>query len=247
MGEAILTVSTSRGASKEILVTPPGTFRLAGRVTDTGQGAAVPNPRVEVVGGPAVTGDINGNYRLYGVPPDAEIRVSRDGYVALVQRMQLSANTIHNFRISLDSTNRNYTGTYTLVLEAVPNCAGSTPPLLASDLRRRSYDAVVTQSGTTLDVTLTEPRFVAGFNHFRGALILGGASFFLDWGYYDPWAEVTELFADNSRLVIWGSATTSDSPSGLSGTFSNAFLEQYTPTYQRLGSCRGATFSLVRR
>jgi hypothetical protein len=152
-GEIRLSVTAAMSASKEVLVLPANTFRLVGSVTDM-RGAPILNARVEVIGGPSATAGSNGAYRLYGVPPEADVRVTTDGYKTIEQHMQLTSHTSFNFRMALGVVE--VSGNYTLTLEAGSNC--SVP--LAVELRRRSYDASVTQNGTRLEVVLTEPRFV---------------------------------------------------------------------------------------
>jgi hypothetical protein len=81
---------------REVLVLPPGTFRLTGRVTEAGTGQSLTETRIEAVAG---TGSAvstvslsDGRYRLYGAAPHAELRVSREGYLTHVQRLLLSTH-----------------------------------------------------------------------------------------------------------------------------------------------------------
>jgi hypothetical protein len=131
-----------------------------------------------------------------------------------------------------------------LTIEGAPGCPRSPRPL-AEELRRRSYQAVVTQAGSRLEVTVTGPPLAS--DRFSGNLTLTGANFLIDWGYYDIHSQLTERLEDGAYLTIWGNATTSSSPSGLSGPFSGG-LEHFTyPPWTGRGSCAGATFSLTRR
>ncbi len=244
-GETVLTVKTTVTALKEVIVLPAGTFRLVGRVGDAAvANVPIPDARVEVPDGPSATTDTTGLFRLYGVPADAELRLSRDGYESKIERVHLSGHTSRNFTMNLDGTLRNFTGPYTLTIEGAPGCPG-TPRPLAPELRRRTYDAVVTQNGSRVEVTVAGPA-LAG-DRFSGHLTLAGANFLIDWGYYDIHSQLTERLQDGAYLVIWGTATTSGSPAGLSGRFSGGFEHFTYPPWETRGSCGGATFSLTPR
>lgn len=102
-GEVRLSVTAAMSASKEVMVLPANTFRLVGSVTDT-QGVGIPDARVEVIGGPSATTGSNGAYRLYGVPPEADVRVTKGRYPTVEQQIQLSTHTSFNFRMPVNST-----------------------------------------------------------------------------------------------------------------------------------------------
>jgi hypothetical protein len=251
-GESTISVKTTKSAGKEVTVMPPGTFRLVGTVTDADQtNVTIPDAQVEVMGGgPSVTTNAVGTFRLYGVPGDSEIRVTREGYRAIEERLQLSTNTTRNFRMSIDGALRNYGGNYTLVVEARANCGGPRP--LATEWKRRTYDATVLQNGSKLEVQLTEPRFVStpSFrgDRFGGAITPVGANFLIEWDYYySGVANITERLPDGSTLYISGSATTSGSPSGLSGVLSG-FFDHYSPGGEAyVGGCQAERLSLTPR
>jgi hypothetical protein len=101
-GETVLSVKTTVSAQKEVVVLPTGTFRLIGRVGDADTAnLPIPDARLEVPDGPSTTTDNTGFFRLYGVLADAELRISRDGYVTKVERLQLTAHTSRNFTMTL--------------------------------------------------------------------------------------------------------------------------------------------------
>lgn len=235
MGETVISVRTSgAAATKEVLVLPGGTFRLVGAVTDANLAVPIPDVRVEVVDGPAVTTTPTGTYRLYGVPGEADIRITRSGYATVVQPVRLTANSSQNFSLNGDGSLRNYAGHYTLSIETAGNCQGqrqAIPP----DLRHRVYDAIVTQSGSSLAVLLTESRFQVDQsgrgNRFEGRLTSTGATFTLLYpDYYDPaqQSDVMERIDNGTVLSIFGTAATTGSPSGLTGTLAGWF-SQYAP------------------
>ena len=253
-GEAVLTVRTTRQASKEIIVLPNGTFRLVGTISDAGPAnLPIPGAQVEVVGGPSVTTASSGTYRLIGVPPDAEIRISREGYTAHQERVQLTGHATRNFRLTVDDTGRNYSGPYTLVVRANPTCPGYNNNALRPDLRTRTYDAQISQRGSDLEVQLTEPRFQITSrgrgDRFVGSVTPTGASFRLDFSYYyyygPSMANLTEVISDGSLLWIYGNAPLTGSPSGLNGTF-NGWLSHLSGN-NFLGGCQASTMSFTPR
>jgi hypothetical protein len=251
-GETVIAVTTTRSASKEVLVLPAGTFRLIGTVTDSDQtGVPIPDALVEVSGGPSARTNAAGQFRLFGVPADAEIRVTREGYRPLEERIQLSSHATRTFRLGLDTSIRNYGGNYTLVIQTAATCATSRP--LDSELRRRQYEAVVQQVGSKLEVRLTEPRFAPSLpnfasDRFRGYVTGTGANFLVEsnyYYYYGPFlTNITERLTDGSTLYVNGTATTSGSPSGLSGSFIGWFGHNVGSQWS---GCQASTFALTPR
>ena len=248
-GETTISVKTTRTAGKDVLVLPAGTFRLVGTVTDAEQtSVTIPDAQVEVMGGgPTVTTNAVGGFRLYGVPADAGIRVTRDGYRPVEEHVQLTSHATRNFRMAVDSTARNLAGHYTLVVEAGTNCGS---PALANDLRRRSYDAIIVQDGAKLEVRLTEPRFVSSEffpgDRFSGAVTPAGANFTVNWDYYSATTELSERLPDGSMLLISGGATTTRTSSGLTGVFSG-YVAHVSAGSVFIGGCPASRLSLTPR
>src|SRR5262245_10358451 len=117
--------SSTRVSTKEVIVQPAGTFRLTGQVTEQGSPTYfIPDARVEVVGGGtfAITNGF-GNYRLYGVPPSANIRVSANDYSDEVVPVEISSNTTRNFALPLTGVRPTFAGNYTLSIDVV-TCGG---------------------------------------------------------------------------------------------------------------------------
>ena len=249
-GEVFITVRTTLQSGKEVMVLPDGTFRLVGQVMDADQpNLNIPDARVEVVGGPATATSSTGGFRLYGVPPDATIRVSRHGYGVHEERIQITRNSTWNFRLAVDTGVRNFSGNYTLVVEAAANCTGPRP--LQADLKQRTYDATVIQNGSRLQVRLTEPRFISGpsidGNRFDGTVTPSGANFTIAWDYYySGLSEISERLSGDESLLISGSATTTEGGSGVAGPFSGDF-SHYSTSRGYLGGCQASSFTLTRR
>jgi len=81
IGDVALTASLDGlQGTMAVVVVPAGTYRLSGQVRDVERNAGVSGARVEVVAGSttglATTTDVEGRYRLFGVPGAIRIRVS---------------------------------------------------------------------------------------------------------------------------------------------------------------------------
>jgi hypothetical protein len=227
LGVAVITAdligqSVVRG-SREVVAQPEGTYRIAGSVREAD---APINPiagaRVEVLPGSRSTvTDSTGHYLLYGVPPQSSIRITAAGYETLDQPLELSANATRDFGLNLNGPRLVLNGPYTISVDAGSPCD------LNSSLQHRTYDAVLTTTGTVVDVALTEPRFRVDSsgrgNRFSGRLSGTGATFTLDYygdGYwYDyQYPNLVERLGDGTYLVVEGTATTTGSAAGLTGT-----------------------------
>src|SRR5688572_24584735 len=107
----------------------------------------------------AFTGS-DGSYRAYGVPADATMRVTAGGYQEYEQSIHLAAHGSQHVQLTPSGPGSSLSGNYTLALDVTDGCINAgTTPALAPDLRHRTYAAVLTRSGSAVDVTLTEPRF----------------------------------------------------------------------------------------
>ena len=248
-------------ASRELIVLPDGTFRLIGRVNEAGTSGSLPAARVEVASGVgaglSATTDATGSYRLYGVAGDATIRVSRLGYEPLERRVTVNAHTSLDFELTLIGPRTEIAGTYDLTIETT-RCGASSRPI-AEPLRRRSYRAVITQAGSTVEVRLAGSRFfvdqAGNGERFHGRVEPDGAVFTLDpanFGFYYEFVEypdVAELLSDTKMLAISGTAVATHSREGLSGTLTGHFI-QYTVGFYPFeeASCRatGDRFTLTR-
>ena len=225
-GEAVITAEVTelpgvRGA-REVAAQPEGTYRIVGVVHETGAPTfPIVGARVEVVpGSNATETDATGQYRLFGVPPDANIRITARGYETLDAPLALTANVTRNFELNLDGPRLSLDGAYTVSVDASP-CN------LASSLQRRSYDAVLTTTGTVIDVVLTEPRFRVNSsgrgNRFAGHLTDGGRATFLleEYGWPDyQYPSIAENLTDNTVLTFHGFVTAIVTVNGLVGTLS---------------------------
>ena len=242
---------------REVVVVPDGTFRVIGRVTERDAPGPVPAATVEVIAAgvvvAAATTDADGRYRLYGVPPDAAIRATREGYAPVEVRDPIASHTTLNFALTLLEPRPDLSGTYRLTIEAGGTCPGSRP--LPDHLRQRTYVATVTQMGAQLDVRLSGATFAidnhGNGNHFFGRVEPSGVTFTLDRGFTDyyyfyyyylaEYPDLSEQLPDRTVLAISGSAAVSTSPTGMSGslTGSMSLYSAAFPQIDVLGGCNG--------
>ena len=233
MVQVELTGNTSVRASREILVLPDGTFRVVGTVMEAdATNIPVHGARVEVAVDESfstlaafATSGPDGRYKLYGVPGDGYFRVRREGYVTRTDRIQIANHDTRNVQLRLESERPVFAGDYRMTIEGPGSCPEREP--LPPDLRRRQYDAVITQNGPQLTVTLTgAPFYVASDqgNRFTGVVTGTGATFKMrrfSEAYYYPVGpahpDVVERLQDGTLLVVTGDATISVTSGGLSG------------------------------
>lgn len=230
-GETILRAQYENVAGgKTILVLPHGTFRMRGHVTD--QGVPVWPAVVEVASGPYAgvfdVTDPSGAFALYGVPSEAEIRVSRDGYEPLVQRVMLVNNDDPvDFALTPDFPRPDLSGAYTLTISADPACARDLP----AAARVRTYDAVLEQRGPQIDVTLGGGDFIIAQGRGNGFSIhvsrdqltadlqaLSNSNFYYYYDYYYGPSSVLERLDSGTAYSPSGAAELGSVPSGLSGS-----------------------------
>jgi len=231
LGDATVRASVPRGSggvlqsAKEITILPDGTFRVVGMIRDKDfPTLPIFGARIDVTPGQVATfSGFDGRYTLYGVPSEAEVRITRAGYASSVQSLRLTAHTTQDFElVAAGPRNDPPSGPYTLTVDVTGTCSS-----LPADLQHRRYDANVTRTGRdgmSLTVSLTEPRFrVDNFgqgNKFTGRVDAGGATFEL-YGYssyyYYYYPSVAELLANGSVLEISGRVAMKGSALGLSG------------------------------
>jgi len=275
-GEGILRVRVTTPSGfvdgiKTILVLPERTYRVVGVVTEEeSPDIRVVGARVEVTGDSRVAAltDFDGTYRLYGVATGAEVRVTRNGYRTHAETLDVADHASRNFQLALAGARLDFSGSYTLAIDA--ECNTSTP-VRPTDLRHRSYAAVLTQAGSVIDVVLTESsRFRVNAarrgDRFKGHADAGGATFVLQsfFSYYplydaSTYPDLLERIPDGTFLQIDGTAVTRTTPAGLTGEL-NGFFAHYSSGFPQvapgaggtLGTCWGSgtsahRFTLTRR
>jgi hypothetical protein len=267
MGETVISVKTIRSsATKEVLVLPNGTFRVVGVVSEAGQPASrLPAARVEVRTEPDATAPVvtfattggDGRYRLYGVPPDAYLRVSKAGYHDTTEHRQFTNNAILDLALKWGSDPPSLAGEYVMTVQAV-QCPFRPLP---QDLQVRRYGATIQQAGTALTVTVRDARFLTHSNgesnRFTGIVTPSGASFqiegFYDFYYYpqySPTPALAEVLGDGTLLVVNGRTSATGTSGTLSGVLSGG-MNHYEGTLpgsvRWLDGCPGPRLTLTRQ
>lgn len=155
-GEAQVTAAMGdRSEAVTVFVVPAGTYVVKGTVVDADTGASVSDARVQALSASTTlletSTDPGGRYQLYGVPGDAELRVSQDGFVSEV-RLAISDHAALDVRLA----RRGVQGRYTLTVEAGSACS------FPEQVRTRTYTAAVVESrrAGTFDVTLSDATFL---------------------------------------------------------------------------------------
>ncbi|HKV98226.1 MAG TPA: hypothetical protein VJN96_00310 [Vicinamibacterales bacterium] len=234
-GSGDVTILASSGrftASINVLVTPSGTFRLTGTVTESS--LPVANAQVLVTAGHGsgnlTQTDSQGMYRLYGVRGDIEVTVTKAGYEPLTRGISVTKSDVLDFPdLAQVGALPSLAGTYTLTMTASPSCPTTgttfTPPL-PDYARQRTYVATIAQTGARLDVTLSGANFLiqgGKGNVFTGRVEPGDVTFVLGtpdfyyYGYYNPDYGFVEKLPNNEFLTYWGRVNAVRSPASLSG------------------------------
>ena len=156
---------------------------MNGAIFDATSGDPVPGARLEASVGASgslppvavATAGPDGKYSLYGVPALSDIRVSHDGYLPTTTRVELASHSGRNFSISWNTGTYDFTGAYTLTIEADDACPFAPSPL-APNLRRRTFPAAIQQAGSRLTVLVDKRIFRCGDGSDRGCAFVGRAS-----------------------------------------------------------------------
>jgi hypothetical protein len=260
----ITAVANNRSAGKSIQVLPDGTFRLSGRVSETAAaGVPIESALVEADSDrdrlTALT-DARGNFYMFGVRPDAGLRVSKDGYTTHEQRLNLTADTDLNVTLALTRPRPVIAGTYVLSIGSAQCEDGSPPPPLSGELRQRTYTADLSQNNERVSVRLSGRDFATDdggpTNTFSGVVTASGATFELREEYYRDYyyrrlllQDVVERLTNGSFLLVTGRAVTTLTDSGLAGTLNGSLVNLRTlPAGTVLGRCASSThaFTLTR-
>jgi hypothetical protein len=213
---------------RELVVVPPQTFRVAGRVVTGNVAQPVFDVEVTVTAGPS-TGlsaktDWDGRYALYGVAGASEIRIHKSGYAPQVRSIDPQSHQTLDVTLPTVAV-ANVSGTYTLTIRSDQSC---TDPV-AADLSVRTYTASIAQTARQLTVTLSGASFLViegRGNGFPGTLDPEQATFGLDDNDHfeigsNP--DVVELTGGSRVLMLFGTITTDVTPNRLSGFLSGAF------------------------
>jgi Carboxypeptidase regulatory-like domain len=237
-------------AEATIFVLSKGTFRLAGRITEGGRG--LENVTLTVIAGvgEGLTAhtDASGAYELYGVAGPVQVRASKDGYLNTAQEVDVTAHGSLTFELMADQLSDDYTGAYTLTLNA-----GGCTPGFPEAAKRRVYAARVVQTGANLRVSLSGANFWAGSGAFAAVIAPTGEIRFTIrpesvWDY--DATDLIEHLSDGDSLIVGGVVIARHTPAGILGNGGDA-NNSGNGGYMRLnlgrGICRIDRFEMVRR
>ena len=128
-------------STREVIAVPEGTFRLTGTVTDvTAPAGPVSGALVEVkdgIGRGLSTRTGNGFYVLHGVAGDIELRVTKEGYRTLDQRLVVTDHQALNLDLPLAAPLPDVTGSWVLTITAADTCSTALP----EDAMSRKYSS----------------------------------------------------------------------------------------------------------
>ena len=252
-GEAVIrTYYGGWSASTRTFVLPEGTYRLDGRVTDSGMGVAgVTVTVMGSVGGDLTTiTDEEGRYWLYGVRDRVRLLAKGAGYLDRIEEVDVADHRSFDLEIIPERERIDVRGRYTLTFHRAP-CPGTPVP------DTRSYDATVTQDGPRLAVTLSGADFIVtrgrgnAFSGFidggnRVTFAIGDPSDIYHYGPYD----LVERIDDARALIISGSVTAELSSTGITGKLSGVIvLSAAVEPFVHIQGCYGTAhrFEMVRR
>jgi hypothetical protein len=209
-----------------VTVLPANTFRLTGKVMESGlpvQGARI-TVQSGVGAGLSATTDDSGAYRLYGVAGPIQIKFSKLGYDDIVKSFTATQNDVLDFPEAHQTAGiPSLAGTYTLTLTADAACPtvaihGVAP--LPDDFRQpRSYAASLTQDGPSVTVTLTDPQIVKGQNQFTGRVQPDAIEFQIGsyYYYYGLSNLITEQLSATQKFEFGGQLHAQRSGSAITG------------------------------
>ena len=257
----------SLSQARDVVIVPTGRYRLRAAVTEDQLSVALDDVRVEVVSGPAAglaaTTNWEGSATLYGVPQDAQVRFTKNGYEPLTQDVRLENNwTTVRVQLVPSRGRIDLAGQYQLTISS-GSCAGGR--VLPEAARTRTYTAALWNSGLRINVRLSDANFAVQWcplchedrgDHFTGQTQALGARFTLieyevpfDWnaGIYP---NVVERLSDGTLLAVSGHATVAPTSRGYAGTLDGSFsiynsLDLVSQGSQAIVTCQSDSHQFV--
>ncbi|HXW04956.1 MAG TPA: hypothetical protein VD833_06985, partial [Vicinamibacterales bacterium] len=210
-----------------VLVLEDGTYRLSGRVTESGGG--LPGARIDVVAGRgaglSATTEFSGSYALYGVAGEVRIEATLDGFEKARRTIVVSEHSTADLVLRPAVAPANLNGDWRLTLSASSAC---TPPV-PEDAATRSYAATVSQIGTFVRVELRSPELTTPEARVEGIVIDRRLTFRLplDDFYYAAYGlryyTLIEALGPTRFLAIAGTAHGERLGSAVTGTLDGEF------------------------
>jgi hypothetical protein len=176
-GEAFVR-ATVAGATAQfpMFVSEPGTFRVAGFITESETGVRLSGVDIEVVSGTGVGmaahTDGNGYYKMFGVGGEVTMRATKDGFGSMVQSVTVTNYTTINFVLTTTSSPVDVSGDWKVGLSASTACRSALPALA----RDREYDATIVQQGGRVTITLVNPA-IGSLGSEAGRFVASGLMF----------------------------------------------------------------------
>jgi hypothetical protein len=223
-----------------LVVLVPGTYKLSGRITDSG--VAVAQVTVTVLSGVGAglttLSRVDGMFALYGIGGRVRLHASREGYLNTIEELDITDIVTHDFEMAPDRQRSDLSGTYTLTLDMGACDARSAS--LPAEFRRRRYSATVSQQGPSLTVTLSGADFIirnGRGNHFTGTLDpvdnvrlnLGNP----DDIYLSEYADLVERFDSTTAFLVYGTVHARATSATIIGTLAGSLItaDANSPSY----------------
>jgi hypothetical protein len=241
----------------EVIVVPASTYRLIGRVTESGTGLNVSDGRVEVTAGAGrgLVAPVNGGtFHLFGVAGDVEVRVVADGYQEERKRLQVASHQVVDVSLSLVRPRPDVSGTYTLRVTAAPECRS----ILPADAISRTYTAVLRQEGVHVSALLDGAAFAVQhnrtYNRFGGFVEPTRVRFYiegpLDFYYASYGPDVVEQLSETTFFTMSGSVISSVSSGAVVAGLLSGLIEAVRGDpgrFDRIASCQSSQHEFVLR
>ena len=234
-----------------VLVLESGTYRLSGKVSESG--AALGGAAVEVVAGTGAglraTTNYAGQYALYGVAGEVQVRASADGLEPQTLTVVVADNATDDVDLRPAVTPADLSGSWSLRLTASSGCSASLP----DQTIERSFNLLISQQGTHFVAQLSSPTLV-------GSLQLNGRIFDRTLAleipvdaYYSnpPYYYLLDRVDATWLLGIDGSAQAVVAGGSIGGTLKGEFVLYEVPSGAKLPSgspkatCRAADHGFI--
>jgi hypothetical protein len=228
-GEATLSGTyANRSTHVYVFVLEDGTYRVTGRVTESGGG--LPDARVEVVAGTgaglSTTTTSNGSYALYGLAGQVQIQANLDGFDRERRTIVVDGHTTADLTLRPAVAPTDLNGSWRLTLTASSSCV----PAVPEDAAVRTYRVTVAQTGTFLRIALASPTFpVADDLRLDGVVIDKRLTVFLPFDdfYYAVYGlryySLVETLGASRVLAIAGTARGERAGAAVTGTLDGEF------------------------
>jgi len=209
-GEAtIVAHMPAANGSLPVLVLERGTFKLAGRIVETGD-RPLEGVSIDVVSGTGAgrraTANAFGDYAVYGVAGPTQLRVSGEGFTPQVRDLVVSADTIaENFVLApREPPATGIAGDWTMTLTPSATCPVA-PPDIA---RGRSYKVQINQRGTGLTYLVSGPTVTVYNQQFNTGVLFGShiRLYFVGDTSYGDWStgDIDDRLSPTERMQFNG-------------------------------------------